>query len=91
MRSGEKFCCFDVTANSFTTAFAWRRVICLPLGVRGESTNFQEISRKFSIPENLSKLRFHTRKMAHEFRRILKVGPQTPSDLLHVPFRFLSG
>ena len=95
MRSGEMSCGFDMAANSFATDFSWRRVMCIPLGVRGASTNFHEISRKSSIPENPSKLRFHTRKMAHEFWRIFKVGPQTPSDLLHVPsrvsFHFLSG
>ena len=91
MRSGEMSCGFDVASNSFATEFAWRRVICIPLGVRGASTNFHEISRQFSIPENLSKLRFHTRKMAHEFWRILKVGPQTPSDASRVSFHFLSG
>ena len=49
MRSGETFCCFDVTANSFTTAFAWRRVICVPLGVHKGNprifTRFLENSR----------------------------------------------
>ena len=66
MRSGEMVCCFGVTANSFTTTFQWRRVICVPIGVRRASTNFHEISRKFSIPESPSQLWFHTRKVTHE-------------------------
>ena len=76
MRSGETFCCFDVTANSFYNNFCMEKGDLLSLwgsSLEGASTNFHKISRKLSITQfahpNWQTVvsHTHTQRMAHEF------------------------